>query len=399
MARIDYFVFGYRVLTVPEYYLSQVSSILLRAGITCVITPNGKILIKEKYYRVASLKLKEYDVCSSEVRGVFGFFKNLNNKIAILLALFISSALVLFSYDLVWDVRVDGNVEMTDSAVLRVINENGFGVGELWSKTDRSAIEKSIMKNCDKISWININRRGTVAYVNILENNDSNHSSDKPQMSYANIVSSVDCVIEEITVISGRAAVKVGDTVKKGDPLIYGLLPEEAGGGLCKAEGNVVGRVSDEIRVFVDREYTELVEKKEVITSVDIKIFKFCANIFKNHRNFDNGCDIIKEIDVLKLLDKCVLPIELRIDYAIDGRFVKNNYSDDMLVRVACDRLAIETSIRLKECDLISIKTYGEYTENGYSASNKVVFTSEVGKSIPFEVKNDAALTTSSTKR
>ncbi len=387
MAKIDSIIFGYRVISANSRELAKICSILLRAGISCEVKPDGRILMREKYFKSSVALLKDIQYTSSDVMGITGWIKRINNKAAVIIAIIISIIAALWTYNLVWDVRIDGNSEITDAAVIRIINENGFGVGNLWSKTNIDEIEKNILENCKAISWININRRGTVAYVTLLENDQKDGMDNTEKIKYANIVASNDCVIEEITVLRGKAAVKVGDTVKKGDLLISGVLPDEAGGGLCCAEGTVVGKISEEISVYVDREYTELTDKKEVICSVDLKIFNFCVNIFKKHRNLDAGCDIIKEINIFSLFGKRVLPFELHIDYAVNGNVSQSLYSDRELISVACDRLTSETARKLRDCDLISIRTYGDYTENGYSVSNKVVFTSEVGLCLPFELE------------
>ena len=44
---------------------------------------------------------------------------------------------------------------------------------------------------------------------------------------HSNIVASVDCVIDEVTVVKGVSLVKPGDVVKKGDLLISGVTMDE----------------------------------------------------------------------------------------------------------------------------------------------------------------------------
>ena len=388
MVRIDQFVFGYRILRVKSDVVHTVMSRLIRADIPAEIREGENIYVRERdYLRVVKL-LGKIEHTVSETRGVFGYLKGIRNKAAIIIATVVSVFIMLFTYDLVWDVRVDGNLELSDAAVVRMLAENGFSVGDRWSKSERSVIENCILSNCLDISWININRRGTVAYVTVLENTDNTSKDEEHKISYANIVSEVDCVIEDITVKKGKAMVKVGDAVKKGDLLIAGILPDEAGGKLCKAEGTVIGRVSDDICVEVNRNYIELSEKKEKIVGIRLKIFKFCANIFKNHRNLSDECDIIEEINVFSLFGKCLLPIELQIDYAITGTLLEKEYSDQELLNVVASRLRSETASYLRECDLISIRTHGDYTDTGYSMINSVVFTADVGECLPYEVSN-----------
>ena len=130
------------------------------------------------------------------------------------------------------------------------------------------------MAKSTAVAWLNINRRGTVAYVTVLEKEV--HGQEVKE-GYSNVVAACDAVIEEISVVRGVACVKVGDSVKKGDLLISGVLPEEQGGGFCYAEGEIFGRVSESISVSVDEYKIKKTEKNSEIAHLDIKIFGFSS--------------------------------------------------------------------------------------------------------------------------
>ena len=90
---------------------------------------------------------------------------------------------------------------------------------------------------------------------------------------------------------------------------------------------------------------------------------------------------------MFSLFGKCMLPIELQVDYLTSEESIMLDYSDTELVSVATARLNSETATLLRECDLISIRTGGNFTDSGYTMFNKVTYSREVGETLPFTVE------------
>ncbi len=200
-------------------------------------------------------------------------------------------------------------------------------------------------------------------------------------------MASCDCVIEEITVSSGVAMVKPGDTVRRGDLLICGVLPESAGGGFCAAEGSVIGRVGDRVTASVSREYEKTVAEHKKITDITLKIFDFSINIFKIYGNSAERCDIIKEIQTFSIGDRARLPVEIQTSLTVEREFATALYDDARLVRLCTKRLLGNTVSRTVGAQIIKIRTYGDYTDTGYEMYSDIVYLADVGESLPFEAE------------
>ena len=82
---------------------------------------------------------------------------------------------LLLSQCLVWDIRPSGNENIANSDIKARLESCGFSVGDLWQEKTLSEVETEFLKRYDDISWININRRGTVAYVTLIEKEIENH--------------------------------------------------------------------------------------------------------------------------------------------------------------------------------------------------------------------------------
>lgn len=388
MVKISFLVFGYRKITVSKEKLSSVVSAFISHGLTPTVGADGTIIIRERDTKTACKilsGLSDYEI--GEVRGLAGALLRTRNKYGIIIGVFISLIMCVLSENTVWDVRISGNDRLTDTYIIRELGECGLGIGDLWSNIDTSSLETSLLSRLDGISWININRRGSVAYVTVAEKEDGNiYSENEKKGVYANIVAQADCVITEITVKRGSAQVKVGDSVKKGDVLIAGILPESAGGALCYAEGSVVGVMSDCVKVFVDRKYEKVIDKQEKIIEYTVKIFNFPINIFKKCGNSYQGCDIIENIKVFSHPNGSKFPLSIVTTYAEIKEIEEMEYSDDELVAVASNRLNSEVVTRLHGADLEKIRTYGTFVDEGYTMYSELVFSLEVGKTYEFEV-------------
>ncbi len=273
---------------------------------------------------------------------------------------------------------------VTDSEIIVGLSECGFETGIFWRSVNRSAVESSFLEGNDKISWININRRGTVAYVKVLEKGNKEENKSETGEVFYNIVADCDCVIEEMTVKRGTPVVKVGDTVRKGDVLVVGLLPPTAGGGFCSAEANIVGRINDSISVEIDRVGEKKTYSDRKLYSLTLKILKFSLNIFKMYGNLTNDCDIIENEVAYSLLGRCKLPISVKSVYIIENESVAVYLSDEELVSLAMSRLNSLTVSRLEGADLLKIKTTGKFTDSGYFACSEIIFLAEVGERVEF---------------
>ena len=383
MVRIDAFLFGYRKIRVSNDMLSEATSRLIRRGIISSLDADGRIIVRERDLETVKKALLGIELEVSEPLGILGAYRRLKHKKAIVISAVFGALILIFASSLVWDIRIDGNETLTDAELTSALEECGFSVGDLWFCSDRGRVESEVLERLDEISWININRRGTVAYVSVIEKKQSGDLKEEEKVGYANLVASCDCIIEEITVSSGTAVVKPGDVVKKGDVLILGITPIESGGGLCYADGRVIGRMSEEVTVRVDREYEKRSLRRKRLCDLNIKIFNFSINIFKLYGNSIDGCDIIKNVKVFSLFGEKRLPISLSSSYALEYNVIRECYDDLQLAKIASERLSVKMLTALSDADLIKIRTDGEYTDNGYVMRSDIVITREVSEALP----------------
>jgi similar to stage IV sporulation protein len=290
----------------------------------------------------------------------------------------------MLSADTVWDIRISGNGSLSEQSVLLQLESAGVGVGKRWSRIDKGESEATLLSASPDIGWVNINRRGSVAYVEIIEKSAFG-AGDVAEQRYSNVIAERDCVIEKISVRSGCAAVKVGDTVKKGDVLIIGV--NIADGAPCRADGEVVGRSWQTLTVEKTRKITEKEYINEKKTGFSIKIFEKIINIYKTYGNSNTKCDIIVNNDKCTLFGKYTLPISFIREYSKEYRTVSRILTDGELTEAA--RMASRDMLAslCRDAELLSVRSEGRFTDKGYEMITYTVWSLAVGVEIPYDVE------------
>ena len=182
--------------------------------------------------------------------------------------------------------------------------------------------------------------------------------------------------------------VKAGDTVKKGQLLISGVLPHESGGGFCYAEGVVIGRTNDTVKVEIFENVQEKVKSERKIHRLSINLLGFDINIFKSYRNFDKEYDIINKKDCLKFFGVNI-PISVNKEYVefydvIDRKLSSAEMADEALAKMT-ERL----NDRLNSSTLLRISTEGYFDSGKYILLSDLTVSEDITKDLCFEAPSD----------
>lgn len=381
MVNIDCLFLGYRRFFIEKEDIAGVADCLLNHGISAKISEDGSFVLPLRRASGARRALAAFPgVRVSEPLGVPGFFFRYRRRYGIFAALLFVLAFAFFTGGRVWDIRVEGEGGLSDAYVTEALADAGLTPGVRFSDLDLSALESDVLRTSERIAWLNINRRGNVAYVRVAARAET--PEEETERRYANIVADEDALIEEITVRLGTETVKVGDSVKRGDLLISGV-----GGGLLPAEGSVRGRVSRTLEVTVPRTESVTSWGEEETRALSVNFFGISLNIFKIYGNPTSECDIIEETEHLTLFGLVRLPVVISRTVALGRETALRTYTDDECVKIAAARLTSALRRELSDGDLIRIRTGGAFTEEGYHMYAEITEVREIGRRAEFGVK------------
>lgn len=164
-------------------------------------------------------------------------------------------ALALISQTFVLKIKVSGSGSYLEPEVRRIVLDEGAGKFKPYSAFNQSVATGRILA-LPQVTFCNIERRGSVLTVDVqVDEEHYGSASLKP------LVSDADGVVKNIVAICGTAAVSAGDSVKRGDTLIYAheLSGEET--IKCLAAGYAEIECAGTAEYFADAESDENLKK------------------------------------------------------------------------------------------------------------------------------------------
>lgn len=380
MADLDAYVFGHRVIYPEEGGEARLANALLRLGICAESRGDGGFTVREadvkRFVAYAGGRVR-YTL--SEPLGLPARIARLKHRIPTLISTVLSILLVVFLSSLVWDVRIDGAEDIPYGDISDRLADVGLSVGTPWRDVDPEKIEVALLDAMEGVSWVQINRRGVVAYVTVQVRREENIPKKSPY-ACSNIVADFDGVIEEISVERGRAVVKPGDVVRRGDILISGVVETEGGAYLAAARGSVRAEVAGSADATAGCEEVRDVLRPGGLAQMSLSLFSLKINIFKKYRNTPEDCVIIEnEKEYLTVFGKR-LPISVTRAYSYFRDETTDFHPKEELPTVAAERLWHSLRRDLAEADIIKLKSFGEYTDGGYVFRVDYVASREIGE-------------------
>lgn len=174
---------------------------------------------------------------------IFGLKKHTNRKIALIMP-FLCLFLLWGSSQLLWGVRMEGNLAITDDLLEEFLKEQGIYYGMPLKKIPIGELKTNLRAKYDEITWVSIYLKGAYLQVSLKERDTTNYDTTSNTVT-KNLTASTGGTVESVLIRQGTAMVKPGDEVEKGDILIEGKVEIPAEDGtikeirLCKAEGDV----------------------------------------------------------------------------------------------------------------------------------------------------------------
>ena len=301
--------------------------------------------------------------------GLFHSLRNYRRRFGIAAGILIIAAGIYASSFFIWDVRVSGCENVSAQEILTLLSDNGFSVGKAKHRLNIKEIENSFLKNNDKISWISINIKGTTAYVEVREKDDTPELIDSKQP--CSIYAARDGVIASVTAYMGYSLVKPGDTVTAGDLVVTGNYTDKYGQEYkLHSYAKVMAYTTHSSTVTVPFETTEHVRTGRVKNKYSFKFLSFNIPLYFSNKIIYNNYDVTKSQKLLKLTDNLALPIGIN----------KTTYTEvDVCKLIKSEQTALEDAyeqLRDFEYDLVGIMVLGrdyEETVNEDSVTVKVI--------------------------
>lgn len=313
------FVFGYASLEVSEACLLPVLNILLENGIYYreILTENGKAEILISYpsaKKAAQICISRgISVCVRLTGGIPYYFRLIFRRPGAVLGVILAVAILWLGSNVLWDIRVEGNEKMTDEEIKAILAEKGVRAGAFLKGLDVGTVRAEIEAESKEIAWLTLNVIGTVAYVRVVEAKLPAPPAER-ECDGINLVAARDGVITGLEVISGDICVTPGQTVKKGELLVSGLIDSERfGWRAIESKGSVFAQFETEIAVEIPYEITVRTAEKSEICEISLIFFSFRQKFFKKGGFSGSSCDTINSDIYIYSSKGVTLPVGLSV--------------------------------------------------------------------------------------
>ncbi len=312
--------------------------------------------------------------------GIAGLGQKLLHHPGLLVGFFLSLLLYIWLSGMVWEVRVTADTDIDEDRVLSVLAECGLTEGKRLRDLDPDALASSYLLRDSSAAFATVHLRGVVAEVELIPKKDGEDTQNTAPP--CNVVASRDALITDMTVYSGTAAVKIGQTVAAGDILVSGIITDVGGTRILGAHADVRGQVEEDVVVTVpfatEREQVVSRKTREISLTVFGRTFTFG----------DEGEHPVTERKQLYLFGCVRLPVSVELRTETRTELREQVYGEAETARMAAAELRLRVANTVGDGTLIS-RTCAEGIEgDAYVMRCHLVYETNIAKLLAFEVEN-----------
>ena len=353
----------------------KLRDIHLNDGI-CEITINYKD--KNKVLDIAEkIGIKILDI---KEKGTYTYITELPviKSVAFIVAVF--TLLLIINSHFIWNIDIEGNYSYTSTGIMQFLKKMDIKEGMRKTRINSDVIEREIRKKYNDISWVCAEVKGTNLIVHIKENyiTEISVKEDKPY----DLIANRDGTIKSILVRKGKAMVKAGDKVKKGEVLISGIVDvfneteEKLFTKLCNADGDIVG--------ITELSYNDKIPDTYFVKNIKQKRTYYAplvAGYTWNVKNNDKNETVVKSERYFKVFGNFYLPVGMEKYVVTKFEKEKKKYTKDEALKKLCERFDYKMSIlEQKGYKILEKNVKIDKEKNHYSFSGTIKCLEPLGK-------------------
>lgn len=257
--------------------------------------------------RIVQCHGDQIEIISKE--GLYWGIQHLIRRPVLLVGFLIVVFLTLWLPTRVLFIQVEGNYSVPTNRIIEAAGECGIGFGVNARSVRSEKMKNALLQKIPTLQWAGINTNGCVAVIYVREKTMLEQKSYRYPVS--SMVASADGYITDITVTTGSAACKVGQSVQKGQVLISAYTDCGTHVIAARAEGEVYANTNQYISAITSSNRMARGDKLRTER-------RFGIILGKKLVNFENWSGIWgRECDRIKLVNYMTLPGGFQLPLAI----------------------------------------------------------------------------------
>lgn len=285
-----------------------------------------EIIINYQDYKLLTKYSKTYKI---KIVKTYGWlkFKNIIKKNFIMIMCLIFAIVLIYSLShIIFSVDIIYN----DQEIVNILKKelDKYDIKKFKIKKDTKYLEevkkKILSDNKDILEWIEIEESGTKYIVKLVERKKESSSND---YEFQSIVATKDAIITSIKASSGEKIKKVGEYVKKGEPIISGILTKPDGTNIyTKAKGTVYGEVWYKINVEYPLYYQEekVTGRSKNVLSLYFLNKKVSLFSYHKYKQF--------KLESESILENNLLPIKIAKERLYEVKIKEEIYTEETAI-------------------------------------------------------------------
>ncbi|MCF6466528.1 sporulation protein YqfD [Clostridium sp. Cult2] len=233
--------------------------------------------------------------------------------------------IIIFLSSLIWDIEIIGNEKVRTEDIMKILEKENIKNGIIKYKIDKDYTKHLLLNEFDTFSFLSIEIKGTKLIIEIKEQDLPPEKIDMD--TPCNVVATKKGVIVKAIARNGKAVVRKGDVVKKGQILISGLISDEYSEEqiFVHADGEVLAttvytyRIDEPIIKTIKEETGRVHERRE------IKFRQKGIQFTKGEIPYKEYIEEVREVKLIKIdID---LPIKMFIHQykEVETKEIKQN--------------------------------------------------------------------------
>ncbi len=243
-----YGVYPEKVLNLCEKHKISIWDICYKKGKICC-----KIKVNDFKKLPKIFKKKGVRIHITKRQGLPFFTNRYKRRFGVFVGILIFILLLNYLSGFVWVIDVTGNKNVSEKEIISTCRQIGVKVGVPKNSFDPKNKAQELLLLNDKLSWASFNIEGSVLTVNVTEIKEK----DQSEFLASNLVADSDGIIKHIDVTVGNVVVKVGDTVKKGDVLVSGIIESENDTKFVNPRGKIIAQTQNVVSASQNYEIKE----------------------------------------------------------------------------------------------------------------------------------------------
>ena len=292
----------------------------------------------------------------------------------------------------IWKINIEGNSIISDDEIVSYLSETDSGFGALKADIDTRNLERALRYKFEDISWVSVEKFGTVLNITIKERLSTEKKADFDKT--CDIISDVDGVVTSIKTRSGVALVEEGQRIKKGDKLVQSayLITDDSevvkDVYWCNTDADIRADVNYVFYKEIPKKFKTNISTGKVQYKFNLQFRDYNLSTVRFGKKYNKEY-VIKNVYQIRLVENLYMPVFFAMNSIFEVKEIWQTNSVDDARKKGQEYIDnYINSLKDKDVKINNTNIDIEQTENNYIIKGQVSLNRLIGKDVPAE-KNE----------